>query len=554
MRGRLLRLTLAAIAISFCQGFAGAVSAQGAVPLSGQVRVGATPVAGILVSAKRDGGTITVSVVSDAQGKYSFPSGRLTPGRYALSVRGGGFVLAGPPAAEIAADQGATIDLDLRQADDLGPLLADAEWLASIPGTDAQKSFLTNCIDCHTLQRIVSSNHTADAFVQIFQRMSGYAPGSSPLRPQLMVGGPQNPVPVGNPRVQATADYLASINLSTAPSWQYKLKLFDPPAGKAARAIITEYDLPHPEAKPHDVIVDRDGAVWYSDFGAQSLGELDPKTGNVTEHAVPTLRQDFPKGTFDLESDQGGNLWIALMYQGGVARYDRAAKSFTPFPIPAEWQTNHTQDSMVTPTASQIDGKVWTNNQETHAIYRLDVASGVYENFGALKVPGTNRPVLAYGMPADRDNNLYLLNFAGGEVVKLDAKTKELSSVATPTANSRPYRGRIDGENRLWFTEFAGNAIAMLDPKTGTIQEWKLPTPWSVPADVVVDKNGMVWAASMLADRIARLDPKSGEIVEYALPRHSSVWRIFVDNTTNPVSVWVGSDHGASIIRLETLD
>jgi streptogramin lyase len=166
-------------------------------------------------------------------------------------------------------------------------------------------------------------------------------------------------------------------------------------------------------------------------------------------------------------------------------------------------------------------------------------------------VPGTNRPVLAYGMPADHDNNLYLLNLAGSEVVKLDAKSKELSVFATPTANSRPYRGRVDDQDRLWFTEFAGNAIAMLDPKTEKIQEWKLPTPWSIPADVVTDKNGMVWAASMLADRIARLDPKSGEIVEYPLPRHSSIWRIFVDNTTNPVGVWVGSDHGASIIRLE---
>jgi streptogramin lyase len=552
-----MRTPIAAVAVVlalFSVGHAASAGAQAVGPLSGQVRSADGPLEGVLVSAKRDGGSITVTVTSDAQGRYSFPAGRLSPGHYDLSVRGGDLSLAAAKSVDIAADKGSVADLDLVKATDTGPLLADAEWLGSIPGSDAQKSFLTQCIDCHTLQRIVSSTHNADEFVQVFQRMSGYAPGSSPLHPQLMVGGPQNAVPVNNPRVKAVADYLASLNLSNAATWSYPLKQLDRPTGKATRAIVTEYDLPHPEAKPHDVIVDRDGTVWYSDFGEQTLGELDAKTGKVTEHAVPELRSNFPKGNFDLESDADGNLWLALMYQGGIARFDRTAKNFTPYPIPGAWQTNHTQESMVVPTASKVDGKVWTNNQETHTVYRLDLASGAYENLGQQFLPGSNKPVLAYGMAADADNNLYLLNFAGNEVVKLDAKTKELTTFTTPTGGSRPYRGRFDGAGHLWFTEFGGNAIAMLDPATEDIQEWKLPTKWSVPSDVTVDKNGMVWATSMLADRIARLNPKSGEIVEYPLPRHSSLWRVFVNDSTSPVSVWAGSDHGASIVKLEVPD
>ncbi|HYY61854.1 MAG TPA: carboxypeptidase-like regulatory domain-containing protein, partial [Burkholderiales bacterium] len=46
---------------------------------------------GVLVSAKREGSTITVTVVSDAQGRYSFPEKRLAPGRYALRVRAVGY-------------------------------------------------------------------------------------------------------------------------------------------------------------------------------------------------------------------------------------------------------------------------------------------------------------------------------------------------------------------------------------------------------------------------------------------------------------------------------
>ena len=42
---------------------------------------------GVLVSAKRESSTVTTTVVTNAQGRYSFPSARLEPGRYALSIR-----------------------------------------------------------------------------------------------------------------------------------------------------------------------------------------------------------------------------------------------------------------------------------------------------------------------------------------------------------------------------------------------------------------------------------------------------------------------------------
>ena len=58
----------------------------------------------------------------------------------------------------------------------------------------------------------------------------------------------------------------------------------------------------------------------------------------------------------------------------------------------------------------------------------------------------------------------------------------------------------------------------------------------------------------MSTDRILRLDPESGEFVEYLLPRSTNIRRVFVDNTTTPVTFWVGNNHGASIIKLEPLD
>ncbi|HYW59227.1 MAG TPA: hypothetical protein VE909_01805, partial [Xanthobacteraceae bacterium] len=109
-------------------------------------------------------------------------------------------------------------------------------------------------------------------------------------------------------------------------------------------------------------------------------------------------------------------------------------------------------------------------------------------------------------------------------------------------------------ENRLWFAEYGGNGIAMFDPQTEKIREWQLPTVWSAPYDAVPAKNGEVWTGSMLNDQVVRLDPKTDQIVVYLLPRPTNIRRVFVDDSGGRPVLWVGSNHGASIVKVEPLD
>ena len=508
---------------------------------------------GVVVGAKKDGSTMTVNVVSDAKGRFTFPSDKLEPGHYALKIRAAGYDLEGPQSVDVTAGKTITANLKLKSAENPSAQLTDAEWLLSIPGTEQQKSFLLGCNGCHTIERIVKANKSADEWVQVFRRMSTYAPGSTPLRPQVTVGGVQrdrtrgvDPMEIGT--------WLANVNASYNSKQGFPLKTLPRPKGKATRTVITEYDLPRKLAMPHDVIVDGDGMVWYSDFGDQFIGRLDPKSGKVTDFSIPELKKGFPRGTLDLQSDKDQNLWVSLMYQGGIAKFDRKAEKFTVYPVPKDWQGNHTQQSMVSPTNSHVDGKVWTNNQDTHSIYRVDVTTGEYENLGEFKIPGENRTINAYGIPSDSQNNLYLLEFGANNIGRIDAKTKEFKIYSTIAQGTRPRRGRFDAQDRLWFAEYGANGVGMLDPKSGQIQEWQLPIPWSAPYHVVPDKNGDVWIGSMWTDRVTRLDPKSSQFTDYLLPRETNIRRVFVDNTTSPVTFWVGSNHGASILKLEPLD
>ena len=74
--------------------------------------------------------------------------------------------------------------------------LSNAEWLLSAPGNDQIKSFLPDCVGCHTLQRVFSAIHTPDEWKQVFARMGRYAPETVPTRPQLLLaGGPRSERP-----------------------------------------------------------------------------------------------------------------------------------------------------------------------------------------------------------------------------------------------------------------------------------------------------------------------------------------------------------------------
>src|SRR5215467_5766260 len=77
--------------------------AQSAPALTGQVTSAEEgPMEGVLVSARKQSATITVTVVTDAKGQYSFPADRLDRGRYTIAIRAVGYNLDGPTAVDVA--------------------------------------------------------------------------------------------------------------------------------------------------------------------------------------------------------------------------------------------------------------------------------------------------------------------------------------------------------------------------------------------------------------------------------------------------------------------
>jgi virginiamycin B lyase len=511
MRARILTVMLAAVAavVAF-QIVPRHALAAGQMPaaLTGQVTSAEEgPMEGVVVSAKLDGATITVSVISDKQGRYSFPANRLEPGHYKLKIRAVGYDLDGPGVADLVAQKTTTSDLKLRKAKNIVPQLTNAEWMLSVPGTEDQKATLLNCVGCHTLERIVRSTHDADEFTQVIYRMMGYAQVSQPIKPQRRM----DPDWAGTPeQYRQQAEYLATINLSSVSKWEYPLKTLPRPTGKSTRAIITEY-------------------------------------------AVPELKPGYPVGLLDIEEDKAGDFWAGMMFQGALAKFDPKTEKFHIYNLQSEYNDNVAQLNMLG-LRYDVDGKVWTDSAGHRDLYRLDIKTGTYERFEPMKHLPDKGPGSIYGIDSDSHNNLYFADFMSNYIGRVDAETGGYSWFQTPTAHSRPRRVRMDPQDRLYFGEYQGNKIGMLDTKTEKFTEWALPTPWTGPYYVTWDKNGELWTGGMTTDRAVRLNPKTGEAIEYLMPKDTNMRRVFVDNTTTPVTFWTGSNHSAAIVKVEPLD
>ncbi len=550
MRSKLMLSLTASVAVMLSHPLTQTVLAQGQAALTGTVSSDAEgKMEGVIVTASKPGSIVEVSVTSDAQGRYAFPENRLDAGEYTISIRAVGYDIDSPAKATVAPEATTTADIKLKKTKNLASQLSNAEWMMSIPGTEEQKAELLNCVGCHTLERVVRSTHDSNEWTHVVSRMMGYGAVSQPVKPQPMLDRARAGTPE---QYRKFADYLTTINLSSTDHWQYELKTLPRPKGRDTRAIVTEYNMVRPTTEPHDILVDKEGQVWYTDFGEMFIGKFDPKTLKLTEYPIKKFKDKAPTGLLSIEFDQAGKIWFDTMYQGSLGKLDPKTGEISYYPLAPEFNDDRVQLNF-TGLHHEVDGKVWTKSVGTQDIFRLDLASNKWEKFHPTDgLPSTGRHTI-YQVMADSKNNLWMAEFTQGHLGKIDARTKEVTWYPIPTAHARARRMQIDNDDRVLVTEYRASKVALFDTKTEKFTEYTLPA-YTFPYRANFDKNGELWASTMHTDRVVRLDPKTGNTVQYLMPSDTNMRTVFVDNSTTPVTFWVGSNHDHRIVKVEPLD
>ncbi|HET6143288.1 MAG TPA: carboxypeptidase regulatory-like domain-containing protein [Candidatus Acidoferrales bacterium] len=506
------------------------------------------PMEGVLVSAKRVPGTVTTTVVSDAQGRYAFPAGRLEQGKYRLEIRAIGYEPTDPELFATLGTKPTIANISLKKTSDLAAQMSDVEWLMSIPGTYEQKEYLfMTCSHCHTLAPVLQSTYDKAGWMTTFKRMRGWDQVSSINHP---VPSPEKGgTPFGN---EDFAQFLASINLSARATHDFELKTLPRPHGDDTKVIVTEYDLPRENAEPHDAAPDKSGMIWYQDFAEGIIGRLNPANGEIKEWKDETPTPGVPPGFQAIEWDKDGNMWLGRHDWNNITKFDVKAEKFTNYPLAPEVKADF--------VSVGGDGKVWAKDTGDDSVYRLDPATGQIKKFDEfppdLKIKdekGTRHHI--YGITADQAGNLYEADIVGGNLFQLNGETGLVARYPIPTEDAGPRRMHLDGQGRLWIGEYYGKTIGMFDTHSQKFQEWKLPVPWYGAYDVALDKDGFAWTGTMTSEIILRLNLKTGEFRQYMLPRLGvNVRRVEVGTSGGNSVFWVGENHQAKIARVEPLN
>ena len=106
MRSKLMLSFTASAAVMLFHPTTQTVWAQGQAALTGTVSSEAEGnMEGVVVTAKKAGSIVEVSVTTDAQGRYTFPENRLEPGEYTLSIRAVGYDIDAPTKATVGAEK-----------------------------------------------------------------------------------------------------------------------------------------------------------------------------------------------------------------------------------------------------------------------------------------------------------------------------------------------------------------------------------------------------------------------------------------------------------------
>ena len=234
-----------------------------------------------------------------------------------------------------------------------------------------------------------------------------------------------------------------------------------------------EWDLPE-GARPHGLVVSKDGKVFYTGNGNGSIGELDPATGKVVSHFTPSQGGNPHTAVLD----DAGNVWFTG--QGGyLGKLERASGKVSEIPMPGG------------PYGLAIDkqGRIWVCRMGANALGIYDPKSGKTDE---LRTGSGSRPRRIAAAP---DGMLWVTYYGNGKLARVDPVAKKVVKEYAMPAGERagPYAVAVDGAGRVWANEIDTDTVALLDPKTERFRVFQLPSRDVGIRKAIVDAEGRFW-------------------------------------------------------------
>jgi virginiamycin B lyase len=357
------------------------------------------------------------------------------------------------------------------------------------------------CTRCHSSEKFTAERHTRDDWAEEVDLMVRYG------------------TPLNKEEAAQVTDYLATV-------FPGKPKPPGVVVPGAVRAVIQEWPVATPGARPHDPAVAPDGAVWYTGQANGSLGRLDPATGQAKEFPLKKLPQTkaflpYGVGPHGLIADRDGSIWFTAQLAGFVGKLDPRTGEQVQYRMPdAEARDPHT------PIFDQ-NGTLWFTLQMSNMVGRIVPSTG---DVKVVRVPSAaSQP---YGIKISSKGDPWFVELTGGRIGKIDPVTFDIHEYALPHAGTMPRRIALTSDDVVWYSDYGRGYLGRLNPDTGTVTEWATPSGAgsdSQPYAITVVGN-IVWyvETGVRPNMLVRFDPATETFQSWTIPSGGGVVRHMV--------------------------
>ena len=467
------------------------------------------PFRAAFVQARHAGLKMTVSVLSDNQGKYIVEN--LPAGDYQLSIRAIGYKADARSGLTLAADQNVAQDFALQTAMIDWTDISIYQGLQLLPEARGKRTLAENCLGCHGFQsKMAAFRRDEDEWRVRVDFMRGAMRASLADRRGF-----------SDEQANEVVSYLTHVfgKNSVLPKSPADLPYYKDTvlsfSDEALRIVYVDFDMPGPTRFPWTAHPDKEGNFWTPEYGiANKFNRFNPATGEMKEFPVP---HPGPALIHSAVPAPDGSVWLAEAGARKLGRWDPATGKVTEYQD--DWR-KHT-------IRVHPDGSIWS----TGGLTRFDPKTEKFTHI--TEVP------TAYGIALDKEGTVWFTEMTKtGTIGKVDPKTLKVTKYIPPFRD-RPRRIQVAEDGTIWFAVFDDSRIGRFDPKTETFKDYPLPHTHSAPYAFGIATDRALWYSSESRDLIGRLDPDTGKVVEYPMPYTDNGMRdFFLDKEGR---IWYGS-------------
>ena len=275
-----------------------------------------------------------------------------------------------------------------------------------------------------------------------------------------------------------------------------------------------------------DVRFDAEGNVWLTDRGYPNrLVKLDPRTGTQKAYVLP----DPTNGNHDVNIDRTGIVWLAEA-EGQKPAAEKHLLGFNPKTEKFEYIIPMDPDHVIRNEKKWLQSMAFDSQNNVYVGFIMGGAIAKFDR-ATRKVtvfPIPTHNAIPYGIIADRNDNMWIALWDSGNIAKFDTHNNQFTIFTPPTYPSQIRRLNVDAQNNVWFAMWsAGNRagrLGKIDQTTGRITEYPVPRRNANPYDVSQDPDGNIWVADVggTAASIFKFNPRDQSFTLYPKPQRTA--------------------------------